>query len=67
MSKTIAQTIESSSYDEDGYNRPLPDGELIWSSNWDSKTSGYSFSPTEIYRFGDGSTLEVGYSGCWAL
>ncbi len=67
MSQTIAQQIEAESYDEDGYSRPSPAGKLIWSSNWHSGTSGWSFSPTEIYEFEDGSKLEVGYSGCWAL
>jgi hypothetical protein len=39
-------------------------GERISSSNDEAGSGGYSFSPDEQWRFGDGSILEVSYSYC---
>ncbi|NCC40898.1 MAG: hypothetical protein EOM21_15915 [Gammaproteobacteria bacterium] len=74
--ETIAEQLADESYDSDGgYCRPSErqlieaGGTRVASSNWDENcqvvTAGYSFSPTEVWFFPDGSTLEVGYSGCW--
>ena len=58
----------------DEYVRPLESslkecgGILVESSNWNSdgsqKTTGISFSPTELWEFADGSVLRVSHSGC---
>jgi hypothetical protein len=68
-----AQTIIDASYLDEGYNRPsdtflLDSGGIKTnSSNWDEEgciiTSGYSFSPTDVWEFPDGSKLIVDYSG----
>lgn len=78
----IAEKIEANSfwYDMDycngQYLRPSEkelvanSGVLIFSSNYEDngelKTSGISFSPTEIWEFPDNSQLEVTYSGCYS-
>jgi len=38
------------------------DGRIRASSNDGAGNSGYSFSPTEVWAFPDGSALRVGYS-----
>lgn len=70
----IANELYDFAYSDDGYNRPSEDilvshgGYLIESSNWDvfgmMKSSGISFSPTEVWEFSDNSKLMVGYSRC---
>ena len=72
-----AKMFELSAYESaNGYCRPNDNhlaavgGQKLQSSNWDhngqSITSGYSFSPTDLWEFKDGSRLEVAYSGCYS-
>lgn len=73
---TTAQRFADAAYDDDGYCRPsdlalgTAGGIKTESSNWGADgatvTSGYSFSPTDVWEFPDGSTLIVDYSGCSA-
>lgn len=67
---STSDLIASSAYDEDGqYVRPSgaqlrsAGGVLVSSSN-DEQSSGWSFSPTDEWRFPDGSELTVAYSMC---
>lgn len=70
--QSIAEWIRDEAYDDDGYTRPSDSflrasgGVLSASSNWDSDgntvTSGYSYSPTDTWKFRDGSKLIVSYS-----
>lgn len=72
---TVASYIDMYSFDEnEQYHRPLDSiligfgGKLVDSSNWISKenqsqkTSGVSFSPTEVWIFPDNSLLEINAS-----
>jgi len=52
----------------DGYHRSYFEeaalelgGVLVWSSNDLAGTSGQSWSPTEVYKFADGSQAEIAY------
>jgi hypothetical protein len=67
---TIAQKFETDSFNYDcfAYIRPSNaallsrGGVCIESSNDNCGNGGWSFSPTELWKFPDGSYLEVGYS-----
>lgn len=72
-----AYRFATAAYDDDGnYCRPsdlalgTAGGIKTESSNWDADgatvPSGYSFSPTDVWEFPDGSSLVVDYSGCSA-
>lgn len=69
---SIAEKLERLAYEDGSYNRlhervlMRAGGKLLESSNWNSegfqKTNGVSWSPTEVWGFEDGSSLEVEYS-----
>ncbi len=68
---STADDIASSAYGEDGqYCRPnnaqlrAAGGVLVSSSNDEQSNGGWSFSPTDEWRFPDGSELTVAYSMC---
>lgn len=68
--QTQAMKVVAMAYDDDGYCRQyaheyLPRGAVLESSsNDDAGNSGFSFSPTEVYRCPDGSRVEIAYSDC---
>ena len=69
---TIAHLFEMNSFDYDRFKYVRPSnssltsrgGRCVESSNTNAGNSGWSFSPTELWVFPDGSYLEVGYSMC---
>jgi hypothetical protein len=70
MSIASSFILNSFDYDEYKYHRPSEHqiirfgGRCIESSNDNAGNSGWSFSPTEVWEFPDGSRMEVGYSLC---
>ena len=77
MPETQAEIFEMFSYIDGEYIRPQEKnliaggGKCIASSNWDQYgnivTNGYSFSPSELWEFMDGSKLYVGCSACYVV
>ena len=69
--ETIAGRFVRESGEWDGeYARPwgatlrAAGGVCLQSSNDGAENGGWSHSPTEVWEFPDGSSLEVRYSGC---
>jgi hypothetical protein len=70
--QSIAHQFEMASFDWDRYENVRPSnatllsrgGVCIESSNDNCGNGGWSFGPTELWKFPDGSYLEVGYSTC---
>lgn len=60
---TVARSQEYQAYIRPNENELARFGRIITSSNWDQHgqpiSCGYSFSPSELWEFTDGSRLEV--------